>query len=174
MKTKRKYSAATAVLLAVTVATPALAHEPEVAPFTMGVIQNDAFGAKVHSGKYEQAIERITRRGNRSPQGFAEQVNLCVAYAKTRALEKAINACDAAVQRAEERTSRLAHSGRSPEASAYRTDLALALSNRGVLMAATGHHDVAEQNFEKALELNTSLTKLVAGNLARLDSENPS
>lgn len=174
MTTKRKFSSAAAVLLAAFSLSPALAQEPEATPFTMGVIQNDAFGAKVSSGKYEQAIDRITRRGSRSPQGFAEQNNLCVAYAKTRAIDKAMTACDAAITRAEEQASRLAKYGRSPEARAYRTDLALALSNRGVLMAATGRHEIAEQHFQKAIELNTSIRKLVVNNLERLDRETAS
>ena len=176
MKPKLNLSLAVVLLVAAIHSSPASAHDSEETPFAMAVIKNDAFGSKVTSGKYEQAISRITRNGRRTPTSFAAQVNLCVAYVKTKSIDKAKSACDAAIAEAKEHESRVANFSRkrSPEALAYRTDLALALSNRGVLMAATGNYDVAERDFRTAIELETSLTAFVANNLERLDNERSS
>lgn len=50
-------------------------------------------------------------------------------------------------------------------------DYEIALSNRGVLMAAAGDKDLAKQNFLAAIELDTKLTSVVEGNLERLERE---
>ena len=138
----------------------------------MTVIINDAHGSKVQSGNYERAIDRITRHGRRVPDRYADQVNLCVAYTKTKEIQKASNVCEAAIASVKQRERLALNSPKtSSKARAYRTDLAIALSNRGVLRAATGDKDLAKQDFLTALELDTMLTSIVEGNLERLERD---
>jgi len=170
MKPKHRYVTFVTLLLAATVSTAALAKSAEVRPFTMAVILDAAHGKKVTSGRYEQAIDRLTRQGTRGSTRFEDQVNLCVAYAKTSEIDKASTACDAAIARVKQRGERaLRHrSDRSLAARAYKADLALALSNRGVLKAATGDSELARKDFLDAMELQTDLTPIIENNLERL------
>ena len=147
------------LILAGTMSTTAAAHEAGLAPFTMAVISNEAHGSTVKSGKYELAIDRITAKGRRTPGVFAEQVNLCVAYTKTGNIEKASAVCNAAITKVEN----------LPRYLRKASDLALALSNRGVLLAAIGDHESAKQDFLGAIELDTRLTSIATSNLERLD-----
>lgn len=140
-----------------------------VTPFTMTVMIDEAHGRKVESGKYDVAVDQITSGGLRSPERFAEQNNLCVAYAKLGDLEKAIAACDAAVVKAKERQRLGAmHYARTAEDDWYRRNLAIALSNRGVLLAVRGDADLAKVDFLAAIELETPQSDTVSGNLVRL------
>lgn len=108
--------------------------------------------------------------GRRSNYEFAEQTNLCVAYTKIRDVEKASTACDAAVAQMKEQEDRASRSRseRSAEVRAYRSDLAVALSNRGVLLAATGDAELARKDFRAAMALQTRVASIVEGNLQRL------
>lgn len=165
-----------AILGIATMSVPALAHEDRAQPFTMGVIIGQAEGSKVRAGKYEQAIERITRSGRRVPTRFADNVNLCVAYTKTHDLEKASESCEAAIAEVkgqENRVSRI-KSDRNHEVLAYRADLALALSNRGVLRAATGDTKRARMDFLAAIKLQTRNSWIFENNLDRVEQETPS
>lgn len=161
MKSRRRSAALAALLFAGTISANADAHQPEVQPYAMAVISNAAYGAKVESGRYEQAIDRITRNGSRMPDRFSEQVNLCVAYTKTRNIAKAGAACDAAIAKATE----------LPDSRQNDADLALALSNRGVLMAVKGEHELAKRDFRGAIDLRTKLTSIATNNLERLGSK---
>ena len=96
-KTRHKLAVLATLALSATVSTKAAGHEAPAKPFQMAVIVDDAHGRAVVSGKYSTAIEKITAGKRKSSDDFSEQVNLCVAYAKTREIEKARNACDAAI-----------------------------------------------------------------------------
>lgn len=171
MKVKYKYAVLGTLLIAATLSAPVSAENTQPSQFTMGVISDDAYGVAVRKGKYEHAIDRITKGGKRLPGSFADQNNLCVAYTKSYAIEKASSACDAAiaqVKNKERRVSRI-NNDRNPEVRAYRANLALALSNRGVLLAATGDAGRAEQDFYAAIALQTRLTSIIESNLERLD-----
>lgn len=169
--TKRLYATALLFgLLAMPLLPPAAsADEAAAAPFTMAVLTDEAYGARVMSGKYEKAIERLTRGGARSNSRFAEQNNLCVAFAKTTDLTNALAACEAAVAKVKERE-RLANNRpkRSFTARAYRSDLAIALSNYGVLLAVQGAIDEARASFEAAIALDAEASSIAAQNLDRL------
>lgn len=149
----------TGLIVAASLSTTATASEAGSTPFTMAVVTNDAHGSEVKAGKYELAINRITRQGRRLSGNFAEQVNLCVAYTKTGKVERASAACDAAIAKVK----------KQPDFRRDSYDLALALSNRGVLMAAMGDHESAKQDFLGAIELDTQLTSIATTNLERLD-----
>lgn len=146
-----------------------LAHEDVSEPFTMAVITDTALGDRVQSGRYEQAISKLTGSRIHSFDKFARQNNLCVAYAKTVDLTNAVAACDAAIAKVREREE-LAHKRprRSHAARAYRSDLAIALSNRGVLLAVQGDIDEAKEAFEAAIELKSGISRIAARNLERL------
>lgn len=170
-KLKRGVAALGALLVAATISYPASAEETEVKPFTMAVVVNDAYGRAIVFGKFDKAIRRITADGHRSPNNFPDQNNLCVAYLKTKATDKARAACDAAIALAKTRESRATNrnSDRSLAVRESRSDLAIALSNRGVLLAATGNAERAREDFVAAIDFQTGLSKTIAANLDRLD-----
>jgi tetratricopeptide (TPR) repeat protein len=163
-------AALAALLIIAATSMPALAHDERAAPFTMAVILGEAHGSKVEAGQYEQAIERITESGRRAPEDFADQVNLCVAYVKTKDIRKAGTACDAAVAKVKKQENRVSRirNNRS-EVRTYRANLALALSNRGVLLAATGDTERAKQDFLAAIDLQTQDSWIFENNLSRVE-----
>jgi len=78
-------------------------------------------------------------------------------------------ACDGAVVKAKERQRLGAtHYARTAEDDWYRRNLAIALSNRGVLLAARGDADFAKVDFLAAIELETPQSDAISGNLIRL------
>lgn len=153
----RRLSRRLALAALLVAAGPLAAHETDPA-YTMTVIIDSAYGGKVTAGKYERAIEKITAREN-SRDPFSRETNLCVAYTKTGELDKATEACEAAlaIMLAGDMPRRsyrgTAHSGKSD-----RVYLALALSNLGVLQAAKGSTDSARKTFREAVELGTGLS----------------
>jgi len=171
MKQNHTYAALGALLFTATVAAPVSAEYSATKPFTMTVISDAAYGHSVVSGKYERAIDRLTRDGRLMRDEFADQTNLCVAYTKTRDIKKASDACNAALANVKKHEARVLkkNDARSTEVRAYQSNLAVALSNRGVLLAATGDVELAKQDFLTALDLRTRLSTIVEGNLQRLE-----
>ena len=155
-----------AVLAALIAYAPLSAQEADPA-YTMTVIIDAAHGGKVAAGKYDRAIERINAsKSNRDP--YSKQTNLCVAYTKTGELDKATEACEAALAiMLDSRKSRRSYPGSAGAERSDRVYLALALSNLGVLHAAKGSSEIARQSFQRALELDTGLSAPRI-NLARL------
>lgn len=170
LQPKHKYGALATLFVAAAFSSHASAEDGPDTPLTMTVITNHAYGKTVTRGEYEQAIDRITGNGRRVSKRFAEQTNLCVAYTKTNEIEKARTACDAAVSSVERRGARASRGTwyASAAVHAYQSDLAVALSNRGVLRAAIGDADLAERDFVAAINLNTALTSTIENNLERL------
>lgn len=162
-----------AVLAACLVSAPLVAHEAGPA-YTMTVIIDAAHGSKVAAGKYERAIEEITaRKSTRDP--YSRQTNLCVAYTKMGELDKATEACEAALAiTLGSKKPRSSYLGSAQSERIERVYLAVALSNLGVLHAAKGSPDFARKSFREALQLETSLSAPRI-NLARLaKDETPS
>jgi tetratricopeptide (TPR) repeat protein len=136
----------------------------------MTVIVDAAHGGKIAAGKYERAIEKITA-GKSSRDAYSKQTNLCVAYTKTGALEKATAACEAALAiMLDGRKPRRNVLAAMPSEKHDRVYLALALSNLGVLHAAKGSTDIARETFREAVELDTGLSAPRI-NLSRLAGE---
>lgn len=138
--------------------------------YTMTVFTETAHGTKVVAGKYEQAIDNITRKSGKVDD-FYKGTNLCVAYAKAGELELAEEACDAAVAAASK--AKMRRSGNALASTmhhARNVNLAVALSNRGVLYAVRGDTDRAREEFDAALAVNSQLTAAKV-NLARLGSD---
>lgn len=162
---RTKVSIVTAVfcLLAAGAATA----ESAKASFQMVAFSDLAHGRLITNGKFNEAIRRIeTSRSTR--YAFEKASNLCVAYTKAKALDKAAEACNDAVKA---RTGS-AESDRfvySAEANRRVRDEAIALSNRGVLRALTGDRDGARADFERSVELQDFLREPSA-NLEHLAS----
>ena len=157
--------------LAILASPVAGADEPQVTPFQMGVMKNEAHGRGILSGHYERAISKLEKRRHSVVQRFSRQNNLCVAYVKMAELEKAASACEAAVAEVRARKARIEKkSRRSSESHAYRSDLAIALSNRGVLLAVSGDTTMARADFEAVLALDGPNSEVAASNLRRLDA----
>ena len=155
-----------ALVASLFVSVPLAAQEVDPS-YTMTVIIDAAHGGKVVSGKYERAIEKITASKSRR-DSYSRQTNLCVAYTKTGELDKATEACEAALANTRDKK----NPRRSTPGPAYtgrvdRVYLALALSNLGVLHVAKGSPDIARKTFHEALELDTGLSAPKV-NLARL------
>ena len=165
-----------AMALVVIAQTPAFAAETEVKPYQMGVLLNKAYGRTIDAGKYEKAVAKMAHRLDDSSTGFGMKNNLCVAFVKTHNLDEAATACDAAVAEAS-KLEKSALSGKkrhqSEAAESHRADLAIALLNRGVLLAVQGNTDKAQKDFESAASLGSRHTKLAAENLQRLQHSIP-
>lgn len=158
-----------ALVASLATAGPLAADEADPA-YTMTVIVDAAHGSKVAAGNYERAIAKITAaKGNRD--AYSKQTNLCVAYTKTGALEKATAACESAlaIMLGGEKTRSSSLGGASSQ-KLDRVYLALALSNLGVLHAAKGSTDIARRTFREAVELDTGLPAPRI-NLARVAKE---
>jgi Flp pilus assembly protein TadD len=155
-----------ALVAALFVSAPLVAQENDPA-YTMTVIIDAAHGSKVAAGEYERAIEKITaRKSTRDP--YSRQTNLCVAYTKTGELDKATEACEAALAiTLGSKKPRNSHLGSAQSERLERTYRAVALSNLGVLHAAKGSPEIARNTFRKALELETGLSAPKT-NLARV------
>ena len=155
-----------ALLAALIVSAPLAAQETDPA-YTMTVIIDAAHGGKVAAGKYERAIEKITAtKSARDP--YSRHTNLCVAYTKTGELDKATEACEAALAiTLGSKKPRSGHLGSAQFERNERMYRALALSNLGVLHAAKGSPEIARNTFRKALELESGLSAPRI-NLARL------
>jgi len=158
-----------ALLAALIVSAPLAAQETDPA-YTMTIIIDAAHGNKVAAGKYERAIEKITAtKSARDP--YSQHTNLCVAYTKTGELDKATEACEAALAiTLDTQSPRRSYSGAMQAGKADRIHLALALSNLGVLHAAKGSPEIALRTFREALELDTGLSAPRV-NLARLSRD---
>lgn len=171
MKSKHTRAALAALLLLASLSTTVSAENHGTEPFTMAVLLDSVQSKAVIRGRYEEAIDRITSRKSRVGSKFVDHVNLCVAYAKTHETDEAQKACDAAIAMAQERSDIRFSKGRSDRSDAARAiklELALALSNRGVLLAAKGNADLAEQDFLAAKALRTDLEPIIDNNLERL------
>lgn len=134
--------------------------------FTMAVFEDQAYGKNVMSGKYDRAINRLSTRQTQ----FESQTNLCVALAKSKNLGAAMAACQSAIialQRQEQNYERRVRHG-SVSADAFDSNLSIALSNQGVLLAIAGNYDEARENFATALELKQNVAA-AQQNMRRLE-----
>lgn len=142
--------------------------------YTMTAIVDSSFGRAVTSGRYQQAIEKITARQARTRETFESQNNLCVAYTKVGDLDSASVACDQAVAEMRKRTERKSPTRRGQYAEFSRSDrvyLAVALTNRGVLHAVNGDLENARRDFAEAAGIDVDISQPQI-NLSRLLLDN--
>ena len=136
--------------------TPTAVSADAASPaFRMIVIEDASFVPQLLSGDYNEAIEILSAQKTRKRNYFATQTNVCVAYAKAKQVDKAIAACDAALAFAEKKANGVAGRkfGDPVTRKEIQTNLAVALSNRGVLFAVVGEPDQAKKHFETAIQL---------------------
>lgn len=110
--------------------------------YKMAAVSNRARGNVVLAGNYRRAIEALDGKGAKQ---FASSTNLCVAYTMTGELQKADVECGAALKLSQDK--------------ALHQDMAIALSNLGVLKAVSGDTNGAQQDFTRALQLNRKLSE---------------
>ena len=106
----------------------------------MAAVADRAKGRVVLAGRYGEAISDL---GDRSGRRFEARTNLCVAYTMTGELDKADAQCNAAL-------------ALSRKDDVHR-DIAVALSNRGVLKAIRGDLSGARDDFRRALDFERDL-----------------
>lgn len=156
----------TAILATVLLCVAGTASAAETA-YTMTTFIDSHYGAEVVAGRYEHAIQKIVAL-DEDENAFFRNTNLCVAYTKTGALDKALMACDAAVEQAGSMPiGRKSYGYRYFQKNTRDELVALALANRGVLYAVSGEADLARRDFVEALN-STENSKAVKVNLARL------
>ena len=135
--------------------------------YTMAVMSETAYGNTIMDGKYTRAIDKINQKAGRY-DAFSKGTNLCVAYTKSGELDLAEEACEAAVVAASKAKQKRKSGVLAGAVSHSRDrDLAIALSNRGVLRAVKGQSQQARDDFDAALALNSRLSAPKV-NLARL------
>ena len=166
-----KHTMTRAMLIAATasvLSAPAAAKELS---YTMAVISDRAHGAKVVAGDYDEAIDLVAGKQRRGLAAFEASTNLCVAYTKSRQIEHATDACDSAVKEARKRLANVRRSTSYLNSGDIKhvRNLALALSNRGVLHATQGETELARAAFAEAIELKTGVDTAKI-NLARLEN----
>ena len=128
---------------------------PAAAGYQMAAVIDRARGNIVLAGDYDRAIAKL---GGRPRADFESSTNLCVAYTMTGAMEQADAACAAALASSQE--------------TEVRRDIAVALSNLGVVKAVKGDLSGARRDFSRALELESDLRQ-ASKNLQRLRSVAP-
>lgn len=132
--------AVAANMLAAPVEAHEPAHEPGASRYQMAAVIDRARGDAVLAGDYGKAIEDLD---SQSGKRFEASTNLCVAYTMIGDLENAGSECATALELSEK--------------SAARRDIAIALSNLGVVKAVRGDLSGARRDFNRALEINAYL-----------------
>ena len=134
--------------------------------YQMSIVPGHSQGYLVQQGRYEEAMSSISLVGSRQ---FPANTNLCVAQAKAGHLIEARASCERAVDAARidaKIGKRVNHN--------YAADLAVALTNRGVLRVILGDLAGAEKDFRMAIELHagsdTPLQNLAILNQVTKDS----
>ena len=153
-------------------AVAAHAGQDQPNAYVMTVYSDAAHGTEIIDGAPQEVIAKLSSKVDARSNELAGQVNLCVAYTKTKQLEKATEICDSAVAAALKDARRLERSnmfGRQTTQVAD-TGRAIALTNRGVLHAVTGEKARARLMFEMALMLK-STEESARTNLLFLDRE---
>lgn len=143
--------------------------------FVMTVYSDSAHGTAILDGQSAEVVSKLADQSGDGSRDLAEQVNLCVAFTKTKQLEKATAACDDAVAMSVREARRLDRTGRFGRRTTRVADTgrAIALTNRGVLYAIAGDEDKARVMFEMALLLK-SQEKSASTNLAHLERRSAS
>ncbi len=154
IKDLRRYvSLATLVLM--TCAHTASAQQPALQGYIMTVYEDSAFGELIVDGNNKQAIEKLSKRGERKTPRLEESINLCVAYTKVRQLEEATRFCDAAIVASRKRAKFLKRSNFATYRHMADTGHAIALTNRGVLHLLTDERAEALELFKTAMNLDS-------------------
>lgn len=132
--------------------------------YVMAVFDDRAQGQQLVSGEYEGAIAALAE-GGQGNASLEVRNNLCVAYAMTKRLSKAEEACVQALRSSRKSAAFWNHSYRR-----QREDRAVAYSNRGVIRAVSGDIEGAMEDFRRAVKLSGTFEP-AAHNLARLNAK---
>lgn len=167
MKIRAKYAVLlSAIIYAGNIGAETSAHqvaEGSRPAYHMAAVVDRARGDMVVSGEYTRAIEALESQAHRP---FASRTNLCVAYALSGDLGKADVECGAALRLSRDKADKSSGATRR----AARRDMALALSNMGVVRAVSGDLIGAYADFNLAVELSPGMRQADA-NLRKLKQE---
>ncbi len=137
--------------------------------YEMAFFSDAAQGAKILSGNYDQAIDKINTKSN-AGHALHVKTNLCVAYTKSGDIEAAEVACEEAVIAAKTfRKIRRSDLAVETPAQTRARFVAIALSNRGVLHAVKGDLDAARADFDAALAQQARVSS-VRANIEKLET----
>ena len=135
----------------------AIASDTEIktSAFIMSAVEDSAAGKQIMAGDYEAAADDIRNDGRQRYDAFAKATNLCVSLTLSDELDAAEPHCESAVQQSRnlKHLYKLGENGRANPNLSY----AIALSNLGVLRVLTGDLDTAQQHFENAASISTTL-----------------
>ena len=147
-----------AVLLGLFAAASAQAGDAAAQGYIMTVFSDLAHGEEILMGASGEAIAKLSRDKRSASKQLEDQINLCVAYAKTNQFDEAIAACDSAIDTSAKMARRIKRSGLYGRESVRMaaTGRAIALTNRGVLHAIAGERERARELFETAVELRSN------------------
>lgn len=133
-RSKRSATRVVPLLIASTLLAAASAHAAETArtPLVLTAYINGPGGESLLAGHYSQAFAEMSKaRPQNTLAASTKATNLCVAYAATRKLTEARDACDVALRLA--KAERLSSSRYSPGTMRENADLAAAYTNRAVV-----------------------------------------
>ncbi len=116
------------------------------APYHLSVDERGAGSDELLRGEYAAAIA-AAQASVRIGQDLSAYLTLCAAYIRTDTLEKAVSACDNAVDLAKAPIT----TARNPYGHTNRDGLAKAHLDRGVLRSILGDLEAARTDFELAL-----------------------
>ncbi len=133
-------------------ATGAQAGERAHTPMVLTAYSNGAGGSNLLKGNYSEALAEIQHyRQNSLIPASAKATNLCVAYAATKQLTAAKDACDAALKQAKyDRLTASRYASGAMQENAY---VAIAYSNRAVVHMLAKDEASAKADLERAKAL---------------------
>ena len=137
--------------------------------FELTAFSNTVAGASLVKGDYNLAVQQLSIDAH-SLASDSVNTNRCVAFAVTRDLQKAHDACDAAVRDAQRRLVSLSATELWAR-SQYRDYLALAYSNRAVVAWMSNDTAGAQADLKKAAAVAPK-ADFVARNMSALQSHN--
>lgn len=178
MKKLRKFDrrirfTSSVVAMATLISCASASAEPTKYPYAMIAYEDAAYGDMIVNGQYDRAIDKISGH-KKGRGGYFPSTNLCVAYTKSGDMTSAEIACEAAIA--------IAQSGRAIrptgattrtfQRSSNREYLTVALSNRGVVHALMGEHQLARECLEEAAGIRSRYST-AKENLAYLELTQP-
>lgn len=169
-KIRLGFCSTAAIALGVSLASYSGAADAAERAYEMNVYVDVVGGQRVIAGDYAGAVEAASRYAEKGgARGMVANTNLCVALTKTGRFAKAESACTKAVALAERRRMEVS----LYDSRTRRQDIAITLSNRGVLKAVSGDPLGAARDFRDAAGFARMGVGVPARNLAYLEALMP-
>jgi hypothetical protein len=146
---RNRYTVSLLIAATSAVATGAQAAERAHTPMVLTAYSNGAGGSNLLKGNYTDALAEIQHyKPNAMLPASAKATNLCVAYAVTKQLSAAKDACNAALKQAKyDRLTASRYASGATQENAY---VAVAYSNRAVVHMLAKDEASAKADLERA------------------------